>query len=207
MLNLEKQILCFTKQERTQAKCLLNVISEEDLFTLKVYLFFSLIDPSLMKERHGVNVLWSRYMFDYLQEVGDMTDMHRRINRLCFGSAGPAGKMIDISLRSGFESRRLFFETCLNISTEIYNEMVNNVVNEAINCHSFFNYYLCWGRKPLLDYDSTASIRKESDASVITHENKSIDKADIDCSDSCEISSLSADNELYIDQFIEGFEE
>ncbi|KAG2230641.1 hypothetical protein INT48_005909 [Thamnidium elegans] len=163
--------------------------------------------PSLMKERHGVNVLWSRYMFDYLQDVGDMTDMHRRINPLRFGSTGPVGKMIDTSLRSGFESRRLFFESCLDIPTEIYNEMVNKIVNEAVDCHSFFNYHLCWGRKPLLDYDSTASIRKGSAASVLTHEDKSIDKADMDYSDSCDISSLSADNELYIDQFIEGFEE
>ncbi|GAA5798372.1 hypothetical protein HPULCUR_003774 [Helicostylum pulchrum] len=163
--------------------------------------------PSLMKQKHGVNVLWSRYMFDYLQDVGDMTDMHRRINSLRFGSTGPVGKMIDTSLRSGFESRRLFFEACLNIPTEIYNEMVNKIVNQAIDCHSFFNYHLCWGRKPLLDYDSTASIRKGSAASVLTHEDKSVDKADMDYSDSCDISSLSADNELYIDQFIEGFEE
>lgn len=160
-----------------------------------------------MKQKHGVNVLWSRYMFDYLQDVGDMTDMHRRINSLRFGSTGPVGKMIDTSLRSGFESRRLFFEACFNIPTSIYNETVDKIVNQAINCHSFFNYHLCWGRKPLLDYDSTTSIRKGSAASVLTHEDKSVDKAGMDHSDSCDISSLGADNELYIDQFIEGFEE
>lgn len=208
MSSFEKWIQCFTKQERTQARCLLNVkLREKVIDVLDIYLFLSLTDPSLMKEKHGVNVLWSRYMFDYLQDVGDMTDMHRRINPLRFGSTGPAGKFIDTSLRSVFESRRLFFEDCFNIPTAIYNETVNKIVNQAINCHSFFNYHLCWGRKPLLDYDSTASIRKGSAASVLTHEDKSFDKADMDYSDSCDISSISADNELYIDQFIEGFEE
>lgn len=160
-----------------------------------------------MKEKHGVNVLWSRHMFNYLQDIGDMTDMHRRVSPLRFGSTGPVGKMVDISLRSGYESRRLFFESSLNITTKTYNEMVNNIVNEAVERHSFYNYHLCWGRKPLIDYDSSISARKISDASDMTNEDVSVDKKDTDPSDNCEISSLNHDNELYIDQFIEGFED
>lgn len=161
-----------------------------------------------MKEKHGVNVLWSRYMFEYLQNVGEMTDMHRRVKKLYFGLPGTAGKMADTSLRLGFESRRLFFENCYDIPSENYDEMVNNIVNEAIDRHSFFNYHLCWGRKPLLDYDSSTSLRKESTSSVLTFEDVLSNKAENEQNDdNCNVDSLTPDNELCIYQFIEGFED
>lgn len=111
--------------------------------------------PLLMKENHGVDVFWAKVMHEYLQNVGEMTDMHRQMFALPFGTkAGPIGDMIHTSLRFGLESYRLFFlkASKQTMTDAEYDQIIDDIVNESIERHSCFNYYCCWGRKPLFDH-------------------------------------------------------
>jgi hypothetical protein len=131
-----------------------------------------------MTKVQNVDITWAKYMFDYLQDVGDMTDMHRQVNALRFGSSGAIGNMIDNSLRSGLESYRLFFMSNNNYTTEEYSKIIDDVVFECVRNHSYFNYYCCWGRKPLLDYDHSNSacptiVRKQSGSTTTSGGNRS----------------------------------
>lgn len=116
-----------------------------------------------------MNVFWARVMHEYLQNVGEMTDMYRQMCALPFGTkAGPIGHMIHTSLRFGLESYRLFFLKASNytITDAEYDEIIDHVVNESIEHHSYFNYYCCWGRKPLFDhYENIPS----KDSPIITN--------------------------------------
>lgn len=108
-----------------------------------------------MKENHGVDVFWAKVMHEYLQNVGEMTDMHRQMFALPFGTkAGPIGDMIHTSLRFGLESYRLFFlkASKQTMTDAEYDQIIDDIVNESIERHSCFNYYCCWGRKPLFDH-------------------------------------------------------
>lgn len=175
------------------------------------------IDPGLMKEKHGVNVFWARYMFNYLQDIGEMTDMHIQVSEIRFGSSGPIGEMLEISLRSAFESHRLFLENCYDIFRKDYDQVIDDIINESITHRSFFNYYVCWGRKPLLDYDTSSSARRQSSSisSIPAIDDTIIDKSDYQFSkfsmeqgnNSDDVISFDADNVSDIDQFIEGFED
>lgn len=107
------------------------------------------IVPRVMKETHGVNITWSRHMFDILQECGDIVDVHRQILPLPFDAIGPTGNMYRSSLKLGLQSYRLFFEKCNEIEGSEYDKTINNIVQEAKEYHSFFIYYCCWGRKSL----------------------------------------------------------
>lgn len=106
-----------------------------------------------MKKWHGVNILWARHMFDIMNEVGDMVDMHRQVNTLQFGTPGPIGNMIQNSLRLALQSFRSFFETHNNLPSADYDRVINDIVEETKKYHSYFNYYCCWGRNPL--YETT----------------------------------------------------
>lgn len=169
------------------------------------------VDPELMKEKHEVNVLWARYMYEYLRNVGEMTDMRMQVHQLHFGSSGPIGKMIDSSLRSGFESHRRFFQ-CF-YSKEDYDQVIEDIVKESIAHRSFFNYYVCWGRKSLLDYDTGSQSRglSVSTCSIPARDNKNhympskISHKPGDNSGG--FTFFDADNVSDIDQFIEGFED
>lgn len=138
-----------------------------------------------MKKIQDVDISWARYMFDYLQDVGDMTDMHRQINALRFGSSGAIGNMIDNSLRSGFESYRLFFQRYNNYTFDEYSQIIDDVVAECRRNHSYFNYYSCWGRKPLLDYEHSTTpaastmMRKQSGSTTNSGGNYSCSTATI----------------------------
>ncbi|KAG2194419.1 hypothetical protein INT47_003130 [Mucor saturninus] len=171
--------------------------------------------PDLMREKHEVNVFWARHMYDCLHDIGEMTDMQLRVNELRFGNSGPIGEMVDTSLRSGFESHRRFFEETYN--KRDYDQMVEEIVNESIVHHSFFNYYVCWGRKPLLDYDSSCSSDRKLSVSTcsLPTRDEAGEKNDLNPSklsiewkdDSGDFTSLDADNVSDIGQFVEGFED
>jgi hypothetical protein len=112
----------------------------------------------MMKERQGVDVSWSRKMFDYLQNVGEMTDMHRQVQPLRFGvTAGPIGDLCRNSFRCALESHRLFFINCSDppVTDAEFDQIIDDVVDETLTRHSFHNYYSCWGRKPLFDYQES----------------------------------------------------
>lgn len=104
----------------------------------------------MMKEKLGVNIFWSRYMFEILKEVGEMSEMHQTIKQLGFNTSGPVGQLAETSFRAALESHKFFFVTYYNIPESKYEEIINTVIRNAIKDNSYINYYCCWGRKSLL---------------------------------------------------------
>lgn len=104
-----------------------------------------------MKKLHGVNILWARHMFDIVNDVGDMVDVHRQVNALQFGSSGPIGNMIQNSLRLALKSFRSFFEKHNSLPGADYDRIIDDILEETNKYHSYFNYYCCWGRNPLYE--------------------------------------------------------
>lgn len=144
-----------------------------------------------MKKWHGVNILWARRMFDLLNDVGEMVDVHRQVHALQFRSSGAVGNMIENSLRSAFESFRLFFEKYHTLPSADYEKVIDEIVKETIKYNSYFNYYCCWGRKPL--YETAYHYQELGDDSArrysFTNNTISIDRNN--SSSSSNISSLS----------------
>lgn len=137
--------------------------------------YVRIIDPLHMKQNHGVDVFWSKHMYEYLQKVGEMTDMHRQMYALPFGStAGPIADMTHTSLRFGLESYRLFFLNASNktMTDAQYDKIIDDIVDETIQRHSYFNYYSCWGQKPLFDHYENIP---NKDTPIITNNIKPLD--------------------------------
>jgi SAM-dependent methyltransferase len=107
--------------------------------------------PFLMKKWHDVDILWGRRMFDFLNEVGEMVDVHQQITVLQFGSPGPIGNMVQNSLRLALQSFRPFFSRHNNLPGAKYDKVIEEILEETKKYHSYFNYYCCWGRNPLYD--------------------------------------------------------
>ncbi|KAK4520973.1 uncharacterized protein ATC70_006857 [Mucor velutinosus] len=107
--------------------------------------------PLLMKKWHGVNILWARYMYDIINNVGNMVDVHKQVNTLPFGSSGPIGNMIQNSLRLALKSFRSFFEIHNSLPGADYDRVIDDIVEETSKYRSYFNYYCCWGRSPLYE--------------------------------------------------------
>ncbi|KAI7903928.1 S-adenosyl-L-methionine-dependent methyltransferase [Cokeromyces recurvatus] len=112
---------------------------------------FFLDFPKTMQEHHSVNILWARYMHDVLQHAGSMTDIRRQVLPLQFNTKGPIGNMIHTSLRLSLDSYRHFFERHNRIVDTDYNTIIDTILEETVQYNSYFNYYCCWGRKPLCD--------------------------------------------------------
>lgn len=118
--------------------------------------------PAFMKERHGVDIDWAKSMYDCLQQIGQMTNMHRVVRGLQCGKTGPVCSLMNNSLRAGLYSYRYFFQKNYKMNAQEYNRIVDEVVNESIDYQSYFNYYCCWGQKPLYDYASFQKAKAQS---------------------------------------------
>lgn len=118
--------------------------------------------PAFMKERHGVDIDWAKSMYDCLQQIGQMTNMHRVVRGLQCGKTGPVCSLMNNSLRAGLYSYRYFFQKNYKMSAQEYNRIVDKVVNESIDYQSYFNYYCCWGQKPLYDYTAFQKVKAQS---------------------------------------------
>ncbi|KAI8367005.1 S-adenosyl-L-methionine-dependent methyltransferase [Choanephora cucurbitarum] len=102
-----------------------------------------------MKENHNIDIIWATQMFNLIKETGDIVDIHRQIRQLHFDLPGALGNMARNSLRTACESYRAFFQKVNGIDPDDYERTLDAVVEESRTCHSYFDYYNCWGRKAL----------------------------------------------------------
>ncbi|KAI8989413.1 hypothetical protein BDB01DRAFT_895261 [Pilobolus umbonatus] len=115
--------------------------------------------PKIMKEKHHVNIFWTRYMIKYLDEVGCMADLHRQIRSFKLDLPGSVGDMMRSYLKATLESYRLVITELQVFKNDEFDQYVDSVIAEAVKHHSFFNYYCCWGRKSLFDTSQTENSR------------------------------------------------
>jgi hypothetical protein len=121
-----------------------------------------------MKRTQGVDVSWGRQMYDYLQDYGDIIDMHGQIGTLRFGIPGTTGELVHNSFRLALQSHERFFTDQYNLEGEDYTQVVNDIINECSQLHSYINYYLCWGRKSLFDMEYDSALPSTGNSSNIS---------------------------------------
>lgn len=125
-----------------------------------------------MKEKQDVNVLWARYMYDIVNDIGDLSEIHRSVKQSRFDVPGPIGNLVQTSLRSALDSYRLFFQKCNNIPGANYDKVIDDIINEAVQYDSYFEYHCCWGRKTLLT--NNEEIMDSSRHSFTLHQHYSL---------------------------------
>lgn len=103
-----------------------------------------------MSELHSVDMTWTQHMSEVLCHQGGFTDIHHQEVSIGFGYEGPLATSIDCSIRDALKSYKQFFMEAYNISSEVCDEKTNLVIEECSKHRSFFNYYMAWGRKPLV---------------------------------------------------------
>lgn len=103
-----------------------------------------------MLELHSVDVTWTRRLCEVLSNLGDLTDIHHQEVSVGFGYDGPLASSIDCSIRDALRSHKQFFINAHNITNDECEEKINNIIKESATHHSYFNYYMAWGRKPLV---------------------------------------------------------
>ncbi|CAO3657443.1 unnamed protein product [Mucor hiemalis] len=123
-----------------------------------------------MSQLHSVDVTWTQNMCEALRQ-SELTDIHRQEVSVGFGYQGPLATSIDCSIRDSLRSYKKFFMEAYNISSEVCDEQIDHIINESSAHHSFFNYYMAWGRKPLVSEQLINSSGQNTpllSASVIT---------------------------------------
>ncbi|KAI8391036.1 uncharacterized protein BYT42DRAFT_555350 [Radiomyces spectabilis] len=108
---------------------------------------------------YGVDVNWAQYMCDYLCDVGGMTDIHHDIISVGFPTEGPEGALIEKVIRLTFQSYgKIFAEACHFPKDQFYRD-IDQLMKEVYEYKSYYNYYLAWARKPLIE-DNHSSLHR-----------------------------------------------
>ncbi|KAI9027264.1 S-adenosyl-L-methionine-dependent methyltransferase [Phycomyces nitens] len=102
---------------------------------------------------HGINSFWSRYLCQYIERPGDMTDVHHQIVSVGVGWGRTLADMTYQAVEQDFRAAKRLVRTALSISSEEYDSTVTMMMNEMRPHKTYENYHMCWGRKPLLDLD------------------------------------------------------
>lgn len=120
-----------------------------------------------MFQLHSVDVTWTRRLCEVLSNLGDLTDIHHQEVSVGFGYDGPLASSIDCSIRDALRSHKQFFMNAYNITSDDCEEKINNIIKESSTHHSYFNYFMAWGRKPLVN-DQLMSSGQTSPIAPIT---------------------------------------
>ncbi|KAL0082976.1 hypothetical protein J3Q64DRAFT_1153972 [Phycomyces blakesleeanus] len=129
-----------------------------------------------MERLHGINSFWSRYLCQYIERPGDMTDIHHEIVSVGVGWGRTVADMTYEAVEEDFRAVKRLVRTALSISSEEYESRVTTMMNEMRAHKTYENYHMCWARKPLLDLDSIFYDRQQMPTNImINNSSKNID--------------------------------
>ncbi|GAA5806241.1 hypothetical protein HPULCUR_011772 [Helicostylum pulchrum] len=157
-----------------------------------------------MLKLHTVDVTWTQSMCEVLSKQAELTDIHRQEVSVGFGYQGPLANSIDCSISDGLRSHEQFFMEAYNLSSEACTAKINAMIEESAVYHSYFNYYLAWGRKPLV-YDQLHRSHQETLTDLPNRTEPFLRSAlKSSCQSEAELSVLS-ENAFDIVHFANGF--
>lgn len=107
-----------------------------------------------MSELNSVDVTWTSHICEILSSQGELTDIcHKKVS-IGFGIDGPIATSIENSICDALRSYKNFFMEAHNLSSQECDEKINEIIQESKSYRSYFNYYMGWGRKPLVVKDT-----------------------------------------------------
>lgn len=103
-----------------------------------------------MAQLNAVDVTWTPHICEILASQGELTDIYHQKVSVGFGIEGPIAVSIENSICDAIRSYKKFFMEANGLSSEECEEKLDEIINESRTYRSFFNYYMGWGRKPLV---------------------------------------------------------
>ncbi|CAO3594832.1 unnamed protein product [Absidia cylindrospora] len=126
--------------------------------------FLNAAHAKIVKDKLGVDMDWYRYMCEYMEKYGGMIDIHLEEGMLPVGwGQGQIPQILLRLVQAGLQSHQQVWPD-LSVEPGTYMDKTKRVLEEAIDQHAYYNFYLCWGRKPYFpeissvqphDYEST----------------------------------------------------
>ncbi|KAI9272435.1 S-adenosyl-L-methionine-dependent methyltransferase [Sporodiniella umbellata] len=112
---------------------------------LKLYEGFS----RYIKQHHGIDVAWLQQLPSIFSLQAGFTDIHHQVMPIAFEESGPMSKCVNNFLIDGIKSYKPLFVDSCGIHPEECDALIHKTIKEALRKRSYFNFYICWGRKPL----------------------------------------------------------
>lgn len=103
-----------------------------------------------MAQLNAVDVTWTSHICEVLASQGELTDIYHKKVSVGFGIEGPIAVSVENSICDAIKSYKKFFMEAYNLSSQECEEKLDEIINESRTYRSFFNYYMGWGRKPLV---------------------------------------------------------
>ncbi|KAI8085154.1 S-adenosyl-L-methionine-dependent methyltransferase [Halteromyces radiatus] len=113
--------------------------------------------PQIMKELLGVDVDWYAHMCDYMERYGSMIDIHYKEIRIPIGWSGPPSLLMKKVTESALETHRRKWIKVAAFDAKGLDDYTDNLqlaLKEAVDYHSYYNFYLCWGRKSFISQET-----------------------------------------------------
>ncbi|KAF1805449.1 hypothetical protein V8B55DRAFT_1380743 [Mucor lusitanicus] len=103
-----------------------------------------------MAQLNAVDVTWTPHICDILASQGELTDIYHQKVSVGFGIEGPIAVSIENSICDAIKSYKKFFMEAYDLASDECDERIDEIIQESKSYRSFFNYYMGWGRKPLV---------------------------------------------------------
>ncbi|CEP15307.1 hypothetical protein [Parasitella parasitica] len=107
-----------------------------------------------MSQLNSVDVTWTPRICEILASQGELTDIYHQKVSVGFGEDGPIAASMESSICDAIKSYKTFFMEAYKLSSAQCEKMIDEIIQESKSHHSYFNYYMGWGRKPLIVMDT-----------------------------------------------------
>ena len=114
-----------------------------------------------MHDKLDVDITWTTNMCENVQKFAGMTDIHHQVVSINFVSSSKLSTTFITGVLAEWESYRAFSMDIYKLTSEEYDKVTRDIVEECKKQRSYLNYIMCWGRKPIIDVPSNASIQHE----------------------------------------------
>ncbi|KAI8640943.1 hypothetical protein BD408DRAFT_347058 [Parasitella parasitica] len=103
-----------------------------------------------MFQLNSVDVTWTPRICEILASQGELTDIYHQKISVGFGMDGSITESMENSICDSIKSYKIFFMEAYKLSSAQCNDMIDAIIQESESYRSYFNYYMGWGRKPLV---------------------------------------------------------
>lgn len=101
-----------------------------------------------MYEKHSIDVTWTKSIGEILQNEAELSDVHYQKAAVGFGDSESLSS-IKCSFLDTLYSYKDYLMSSLGLDASKLDKQIETIKKECSLHHSYFSYYMSWGRKPL----------------------------------------------------------
>ncbi|KAI7870395.1 S-adenosyl-L-methionine-dependent methyltransferase [Spinellus fusiger] len=162
---------------------------------------------SSLEKHHNVNLYWGRYLYEYLEHPGEMTDIHYQTNSIGVGWGDTMASMTYEAVEAALHAIQYSARTALSLSNEMLTAKIAQIMGEMSIHQTSFQYYVCWARKPLFCTNEVYIDRLMTNNSQTPYNTTLASNSQQMSQSNCEVKfdEGDKDNLSAICQFVEGY--